>query len=181
MIKTFLTLCVSLTSHFSIDQIVIDEQLTLNDRFQNEFEASQDNLETLNQLTLLHQDINLDSTIYFGEKYINMAIQLKANNRLLSHLGIVSQAYIYKGNLPKALELGLRAEQIKEDIPRSISKPGFAGIGPAHFSLSEIYFQIGDDEKLLLYANKQLNLVTMKWVSIWVIIGKQNILKRITS
>jgi len=155
-----LSICLCLISHFLISQNVNENLLHIRDSLKNELNASPDEsttVEILRQITLTHASINMDSVIYYGQKFISTAEKFNDKNRLLDALGIVGESYIYKGELPIAMELSLHALQIQEDNPELISTSLIPGIGPAYYNLSEIYYQIGDDQKAYEYANKMIN------------------------
>jgi len=160
-----LSISLSLISHFLISQNFNENLLHIRDSLKNELSASQDEsstLEILRQITLTYESINMDSAIHHGQKFINAAENYDDKNRLLDALAIVGAAYVNKGELPKGLELSLRAMKINDDNPGLIPTDLIPGIGPVNYNLSEIYFQIGDDEKAHEYANKQINTVTSK-------------------
>ncbi len=157
MKKALLSISLSLISHFLISQNFNENLLHIRDSLKSELNASRDESTTvdiLRQIALTYTHINMDSVIYYGQKLISAAEKSDYKNRLLGALSIVSGQYISKGELPKALELLLRAMQIKEN------NPGLIRLGPTYWNLSEIYYQIGDDEKALEYADKMINTDT---------------------
>jgi len=166
MRKVFLSICLCLISHSLISQNVNENLLNERDSLRKELNASRDESKTadiLRDIALTHNYINMDSVIYYGLKCITAAEKSDYKNRLLEAIGIVGEAYIYKGELPKALELSLRAVQIQEDNPglippSSIPDSLILNMGPAYWVLSEIYFQIGDDEKAHEYADKIISM-----------------------
>ena len=166
MRKVFLSICLCLISHSLISQNVNEKLLNERDSLRKELNASRDEAKTadiLHRIALTHNYINMDSVIYYGLKCITAAEKSDYKNRLLEVLGTVGEAYIYKGDLPKAMELSLQAVQIQEDNPglippSSIPDSLILNMGPAHWVLSEIYFQIGDDEKAHEYADKIINM-----------------------
>ena len=145
-----------LVCHLLVSQDLIDDFQYSLDSFRNELQASRDGsdrLEILRQIALTFTYINIDSAIYHGQKFLNEAEKLNDKNRQLDALGILGGAYIYKGELPKALELSLYGLQINEENPGLKSTDLEPGIGPVHYNLSEIYYQLDDIEKAHLYAN----------------------------
>ncbi len=165
MKKALLSISLSLICHFLISQNLIENLLHIRDSLKTELSASQDEsstLDILRQITLTYTSINMDSAIHHGQKFINAAENYDDKNRLLDALAIVGEAYVNRGELPKGLELSLRAMKINDDNPGLIPTDLIPGIGPVNYNLSEIYFQIGDDEKAHEYANKQINTVTSK-------------------
>ena len=165
MKKALLIMSLSLISHILISQNFNENLLHIVDSLKTELSASRDEtttLEILRQTALAYTSIDMDSVIYHGQKFIDASEKYHDHNRLLDALGIVGGAYINKGELPKALELSLQAIKINEDNPGLIYTDLIPGIGPAYYNLSEIYFQIGDDEKAHEYANKEINTGTSK-------------------
>ncbi len=161
MKKAIVSLCLSLFSHLLFAQNFKENLLKVRDSLKSELNKLQNepsSVEIQRQITLSYVLIDTDSTIYYGQKFIDAAEKFQDNNRLLDALGIVSEAYIYKGDLPKALELSLKAVQIYDENPGLISSIYTPGIGPAYGCLSEIYFQIGDIGKAQEYAHKEIDL-----------------------
>ncbi len=161
MKKIIVCFCLFLLSHFLFAQNFKENLLKVRDSLKTELNKLQNepsSVEIQRQITLSYEYIDADSSIYYGQKFIEAAEKFQDNNRLLDALGIVSLAYIYKGDLPKALELSLRAVQIYDENPGLISTIYMPGIGPAYGCLSEIYFQIGDIDKAQEYALKVIDL-----------------------
>ncbi len=161
MKKIIVSFCLFLLSHFLLAQNFKENLLKVRDSLKTELNKLQNepsSVEIQRQITLSYVFIDTDSTIYYGQKFIEAAEKFQDNNRLLDALGIVSEAYIYKGDLPKALELSLKAVQIYDENPGLISTDYTPGIGPAYGCLSEIYFQIGDIDKAQEYAHKVIDL-----------------------
>ena len=90
-------------------------------------------------------------------KYAQLSFDISKKENFLrgqiGALGFMGEAYIYKGNLPKTLELGLQAIELSKNLPVEESF-----IGPTYYNLAEIYIQIGEYEKALIYGNKKVEL-----------------------
>ena len=94
--------------HFSESQDLNDYSLFWRDSLGKELNVSDEeseHLELLRQNALSFSYINIDSTIYHGQKFLDASEKYKDRNRQLDALGIIGEAYIFKGDLPKALEL----------------------------------------------------------------------------
>jgi signal transduction histidine kinase len=156
MKKALLSISLGLICHLLGSQDLIDDFQYNLDSLRNELQASPDGserLEILRQIALTFTSINIDSVIYHGQKFLDAGEKLDDKNRQLDALGILGEAYIFKGALPKALELSLYGLQINEENPGLKSTDLEPGIGPVHYNLSEIYYQLDDIEKAHLYAN----------------------------
>ena len=94
-----------------------------------------------------------DSTIKYAELAILLSEKTDELTSKLWTLGILGEAYIYKGNLPKTLELGLMAIELNGDTPFEVSF-----LGPTYYNLSELYFQIEDYDKSLFYAKEMVRI-----------------------
>jgi two-component system, NtrC family, sensor kinase len=94
-----------------------------------------------------------DSTIYYAEKALILAEKIKNVSMQMGAMGFTGGALIYKGNLPKALELGFRAIDMGKNIPPRAG----ASIGPTYYNMGEIYSQIGDYNKALQYLKKLIS------------------------
>ena len=98
---------------------------------------------------------NPDSIIKYAE--LAMDISLRENNLRgqIGALGFLGEAQIYKGNLPKTLELGLQAIELSKNLPIEQSF-----IGPTYYNMAELYAQIGEYEKSLIYSQKEIDAET---------------------
>jgi two-component system, NtrC family, sensor kinase len=96
---------------------------------------------------------NPDSAIKFGELALALAEEMDDINNEIWALAVIGEAYIYKANLPKTIELALRA------IERSstLSSEDLS-IGPTYYNLSATYYEIQDYDNALLYAKKMIDL-----------------------
>jgi signal transduction histidine kinase len=106
------------------------------------------------QLTSLTQNRNPDLSIYYGEKAFDLAAKSQNTSVHVGALGIMAGAYRNKGDLPKSIEISLRALQLGKNIPVRIA----AGIGPAYSNLGNTYIQIGDYERAKNYLEKLIAL-----------------------
>ncbi len=110
-------------------------------------------IQAANEIGVRYIYANPDSTI----KYCEMALLLLENaqdlNTELYALGILAESYIYKGNFPKTLEICFRALDTNGDTPFETSY-----IGPTYYNLSELYFQIGDYDKAMYYAQEMIRI-----------------------
>jgi two-component system, NtrC family, sensor kinase len=106
------------------------------------------------ELASLTQNRNPDSSIYYGEKAFDLAAKSKNTSVQVGALGIMAGANRNKGDLPKSIEISLRALQLGKNIPVRIA----AGIGPAYSNLGNTYIQIGDYERAKNYLEKLIAL-----------------------
>jgi signal transduction histidine kinase len=125
---------------------------SLNDSLRNELKRSQ--ADSLKAEILMRIAENLlfsdpDSTIYYGEKALNLAEKVNDVLIQIGAIGFIGNALIYKGNLPKALELGFKAIEMAKDYPIRVQ-----GIGPTYDNMGRIYFLIGDYDKAFQYFKK---------------------------
>ncbi|MEB2782331.1 ATP-binding protein [Algoriphagus sp. C2-6-M1] len=106
------------------------------------------------ELASLTQNRNPDSSIYYGEKAFDLASKSQNTSVQVGALGIMAGANRNKGDLPKSIEISLRALQLGKNIPVRIA----AGIGPAYSNLGNTYIQIGDYERAKNYLEKLIAL-----------------------
>ncbi len=90
--------------------------------------------------------INPDSAISYGEKAIEAFQNIRNVPDEIVAMGIIGEALMKQGNLPKALELGLGAIDKAEGL--GVRK---TGVGRSYDNLAEIYYFLGDYKKSLEY------------------------------
>ena len=95
-----------------------------------------------------YQNCNPDSAIYYADKSILLATKVNYVSILNANYGFQAGAYLKQGNLPKSLELCIRAFETNIDLPDSLS-----GIGPANHHLGQIYMSLGEYKKALQVFN----------------------------
>jgi len=108
--------------------------------------------ESLNKIAEIYINSSPDSTIFYAEKALILAEKIKNVSIQMGAMGFTGEALIYKGNFPKALELGFKAI----DIGKNISIRVGGSIGPTYYNMSEIYSQIGDYNKAVKYARTMI-------------------------
>jgi two-component system, NtrC family, sensor kinase len=102
------------------------------------------------QIADSYRNMNPDTAIYYSQEALQLAKQLKDIPAQMGAMAFKGQALIRKGNLPKALELGIDAIDMGKNLPVRIA----GGVGPNYGNLGELYMQIGDYDKALQYFNK---------------------------
>ena len=110
--------------------------------------------ETYNKIAEIYMTNSPDSTIYYAEKALILAEKIKNVSIQMGALAFIGEALIYKGNFPKALELGFRAIDMGKNIPPRVG----GSVGPTYYNMGEIYSQIGDYNKALKYAKTMIAL-----------------------
>ena len=124
MKKVLLSICLCLISHFLISQNVNENLLHIRDSLKNELNASVNEAKTadiLRHIALTHNFINMDSVIYYGQKFISVCEKSDYKNRQLDALGIVGEAYIYKGELP-TVRWDRRVHLARDDLDAFIER-----------------------------------------------------------
>ena len=107
-------------------------------------------------LSEFYSDFDPDTSIIYGEKALVLARNTKEFEIEISVLGFTAGALLNKGNYPKALELCLEADRIRErNMPPGSNEP--LGIGPAYVQMVLIFEHIGEYEKALGYSKKMSN------------------------
>jgi signal transduction histidine kinase len=94
-----------------------------------------------------------DSIIKYAERALELSLSEDNLRGQIGALGFLGEAQIYKGNLPKTLELGLQAMELSKNLP--IEK---TFIGPTYYNMAELYAQIGDYEKSFIYSQKEIDV-----------------------
>ena len=107
-------------------------------------------LQIMLQIASSYRNMKPDSAIYYGQEALQLAKQVKDIPAQMGAMAFSGYALIRQGNLPKALELGIEAIEMGKNLPVRIA----GGIGPNYLNLGELYLQIGDNDKALLYFNK---------------------------
>ena len=102
------------------------------------------------QIADIYGNRNPDTAIYYSQEALKLAEKLKDITAQMGAMAFTGQALIKKGNLPKALELGIDAIEMGKNLPVQIA----GGVGPNYSNLGELYLQIGDYDKALQYFNK---------------------------
>ena len=96
---------------------------------------------------------NPDSIIKYAEMALEASIKEDNIRGQIGALGFLGEAQIYKGNLPKTMELGLQAIELSKNLPI-----GQAYIGPTYYNMAELYAQIGEYKKSLIYSQKEISI-----------------------
>jgi len=100
----------------------------------------------LHMISANYLHINPDSAISYGEKAIEAFQNINNVPNEIVTMGIIGEALMKQGNLPKALELGLGAIDKAEGL--GVRK---TGVGRSYDNLAEIYYFLGDYKKSLEY------------------------------
>ncbi|MEJ7626845.1 MAG: ATP-binding protein [Ferruginibacter sp.] len=122
-------------------------------------------METYLKLGIYYDDVNLDSAVYYGEKGITIARQLKLKLYEAEMLMNTSFPLTKMGNYPKALKVLTQALDIAENpanehktwhllntqTPRTYR---LTVLGYSHLSLSTLYSSTGNYEKRIAEINK---------------------------
>lgn len=96
---------------------------------------------------------NPDSTIKYGEIALELAEQIDDINSEIWALAVIGEANIYKANLPKTMEMALRAIERIGDSPLEGKS-----VAPTYYNLCVIYYEIQDYDNALLYATKMVEI-----------------------
>lgn len=105
------------------------------------------------RISELYAAFEPDSSIFYGEKGLILARNTDEYVTEIGILGFLAGALIYKGDYPKALELCLEADRIREkNLPPGSNET--LGIGPAYCYLVLIFEHIGEYEKALYYSKR---------------------------
>jgi len=107
-------------------------------------------IQLLLQIADSYSDRNPDTTIFYSQEALLLAKQLKDIPAQMGAMSFMSEALIYKGNLPEALKLGLEAIEMGKDYPVRVS----GGVGPNYGNLGTLYMQIGIYDKAKDYFKK---------------------------
>jgi len=104
-------------------------------------------------LSNAYRHTNMDSTHRYAMMNLELAKSTGQVQRQLGAMSMLGLSYIYRGNLPKALGLGLEAIRLGKDLP---VKNG--GLGPNLDHTGSIYLLIGDYVRALKYFRMEVDL-----------------------
>ena len=107
------------------------------------------------QVAILYTYANPDSTIWYGELALRLAQEMNDVNNEIWALATIGEAQIYKGNLPRTVELAISAIE-KVSLQPTDNQDWF--IGPTYYNLSVTYFEIQDYDKAKFYARKTIEV-----------------------
>ena len=156
MKKTPLITIFFLLSSLSYGQSNVDGLENLRDSLNRELAKSTTSKKTIDlalEIAGLYLSTNPDSIIKYAELALEVSIKEDNLRGQIGALGFLGEAQIYKGNLPKTLELGLQAIELSKNLPIED-----AFIGPTYYNMAELYAQIGEYEKSLIYGQKLIIL-----------------------
>ncbi len=108
---------------------------------------AEDEMAALNmKISTAYLHINSDSSIHYAEKSLESNKKSKDERLRFNAIGTIVEGLMYKGNLPKALEIGLAGIDEKTELSLGNSNKGriYNGIG-------EIYTYLEDYEKGIFY------------------------------
>ena len=152
--KLFILNIILITSSFSVfGQSNSEGSISMLDSLKQELEFVHNDslkIQMMLQIADSYQHRNPDTAIYYSEEALQLAKQLKDIPAQMGAMAFTGGALINKGNLPKALELGIEAIEIGKNLPVRIA----GGVGPNYSNLGVLYMQIGDYDKALQYFNK---------------------------
>ena len=152
--KLFILNIILITSSFSVfGQSNSEGSISMLDSLKQELEFVHNDslkIQMMLQIADSYQHRNPDTAIYYSEEALQLAKQLKDIPSQMGAMAFTGGALINKGNLPKALELGIEAIEIGKNLPVQIA----GGVGPNYSNLGVLYMQIGDYDKALQYFNK---------------------------
>jgi two-component system NtrC family sensor kinase len=155
MVRIILNL-ILITSSFSVfGQGDIGAPKALLDSLTQELRFIHDDslkVEMLLQIADSYSDRNPDTTIYYAQEALQLAKQIKNIPAQMGAMSFIGEAFIYKGNLPEALRLGLEAIEMGKDHPVRVS----GGVGPNYGNLGSLYLQIGNYDKAMQYFKKMI-------------------------
>ncbi len=144
-------------SGFGQEQIV--DQASLKSLFTelNETKDPTKKMEISLEIAIKHISYNPDTVIKYAEDALLLAQQTGDVRTQVSAMGFIGEANIYKGNLPKTLQLGLEAIDLHKSLKLTRDNAG-PTIGPTYFNLIELYIQLKDYNKAFEYSKKKIAL-----------------------
>ncbi|MDZ7650162.1 MAG: tetratricopeptide repeat protein [Cytophagales bacterium] len=107
--------------------------------------------EALRLIASSYMHINPDSSIYYGQQAIILFEKTKNFRKRTFTSGQIMEGYIKQGNLPKALDDGLRT--LEETTKLEVRE---TGVGPTNDNLGLIYYYLGDYQKSLYYYQQNI-------------------------
>ncbi len=153
MKKLFLNMSLITIGFIAFGQIKIQDSKSVLDSLKNELEFIQEDslkIQILLQIADSYTERDPDTTIYYSQQALQLAKQINDIPGQMGAMAFTSEALIYKGNLPKALELGIKAIEMGKNQPVRIA----GGVGPNYGNLGNLYFLIGNYDKALQYFKK---------------------------
>ena len=154
MKKTLFIIILFLLSFRSYGQSSIDGLKDQIDSLKRELAVSLTSEKTIDialDIAGKYLSTNPDSITKYAEMALNISIKEDYLRGQIGALGFLGEAQIYKGNLPKTLDLGLQALELSKKLPIEQSF-----IGPTYYNMAELYAQIGEYEKSLIYSQMEI-------------------------
>ena len=154
MKKTLFIIILFLLSFRSYGQSSIDGLKDQIDSLKRELAVSLTSEKTIDialDIAGKYLSTNPDSITKYAEMALNISIKEDYLRGQIGALGFLGEAQIYKGNLPKTLDLGLQALELSKNLPIEQSF-----IGPTYYNMAELYAQIGEYEKSLIYSQMEI-------------------------
>ncbi len=110
-------------------------------------------IDIMNEITQIYQNHNIDSSIYYANICLKKSEEIGYIHGQVGALSFIANVFIVLGNLPKAMELSLKALEMAKDIPVRI-----AGIGASYDNIGSIYLIIGDYTRAREFFNREVSL-----------------------
>lgn len=125
-----------------------------NDSLKQELKATRD--DSLKAWIFLHLAennlyIQTDSALYYGEMALKLAQKVNNPEVQIGAMGFMGNALMFKGNLPKALELSFQTMELNKNVWHA-----GGGIGPTYDNIGFVYYYIGEYNKAMPYFKKMI-------------------------
>jgi two-component system, NtrC family, sensor kinase len=105
------------------------------------------------EIAEIYQNHNIDSSLYYANICLKSSEEIGYIHGQVGAFSFFADGFIDLGNLPKAMELSLKALEMAKDIPVRIG-----GIGKTYDNIGRIYFIIGDYPKAREFFNREVSL-----------------------
>ena len=110
-------------------------------------------IDIMNEISQIYHNHNIDSSIYYANICLKKSKEIGYIHGQVGAFSFIADGFIDFGNLPKAMELSLKALEMAKDIPVRI-----AGIGASYDNIGRIYLIIGDYTRAREFFNREVSL-----------------------